>query len=76
MILEEAIKQVSGESERTKDISIILTVILLKILLIPLSIFKIGSKKLSADHATTLHSVLLWFDKFKKPYASRSTASC
>jgi protein associated with RNAse G/E len=31
-----------------------------------LSVFKIGSEKLSADDVPTLHSVLPWFHKFKK----------
>ena len=38
-----------------------------------LSIFKIGSEKLSADDVPTLHSVLPWFSKFKKSCEAKST---
>jgi uncharacterized protein (DUF2461 family) len=38
-----------------------------------LSIFEIVNEKLSTDDVPTLHSVLPWFAKFKKPYESRST---
>ncbi len=38
-----------------------------------LSIFKIGSEKLSADDVPTLHSVLPWFSKFKKSCEPKDT---
>ena len=40
-----------------------------------LSIFKIGSEKLSADDSPTLHSVLPWFFKFKKTCQPKATDS-
>ncbi|CAF3834344.1 unnamed protein product [Rotaria sordida] len=42
-----------------------------------LSVFKIGSEKLSADDTPTLHSVLPWFSKFKKTCEPKNTdTSC
>ena len=38
-----------------------------------LSVFKIGSEKLSADDVPTLHSVLPWFYKFRKSCEPKST---
>ncbi|CAF4299270.1 unnamed protein product [Rotaria magnacalcarata] len=38
-----------------------------------LSVFKIGSEKLSADDVPTLHSVLPWFYKFKKSCEIKNT---
>ncbi|CAF3864395.1 unnamed protein product, partial [Rotaria sp. Silwood1] len=38
-----------------------------------LSVFKIGSEKLSADDTPTLHSVLPWFSKFKKTCEPKNT---
>lgn len=38
-----------------------------------LSVFKIGSEKLSADDVPTLHSVLPWFTKFKKTCEPKNT---
>lgn len=38
-----------------------------------LSIFKIGSEKLSADEVPTLHSVLPWLHKFKKSCEPKDT---
>ncbi|CAF1020269.1 unnamed protein product [Rotaria sordida] len=38
-----------------------------------LSVFKIGSEKLSADNVSTLHSVLPWFYKFRKSCEIKAT---
>jgi hypothetical protein len=38
-----------------------------------LSIFKIGSEKLSADDVPTIHSVLPWLSKFKKSCEAKDT---
>ncbi|CAF1387975.1 unnamed protein product [Rotaria sordida] len=38
-----------------------------------LSVFKIGSEKLSADNVSTLHSILPWFYKFRKSCEIKAT---